>query len=85
MKLLFIDLVPSKAFQTTVSSHGFSLLNLNAIPTETLQDKVEMAICLLSDVKELNNRGKVTVPNCEIPTNPFISSNLPFNSEKGVR
>ncbi len=56
MKLLFLGLTPSRVFQSTVISHGFSCVVSKTIPTMNRSRKFEMIVCAVdrkSDLKKL--------------------------------
>ncbi len=53
MKLLFVGLEPSKAFQSTVISHGFSCVCLSEFFPEKNKQKCEMVICRIPSIDKI--------------------------------
>lgn len=66
MKLLFIDLLPSKAFQVTLSSHAFSSLTISSVPNEKLKEKVEMVVCAVKDFAQFESLALFRKNNPEV-------------------
>jgi serine phosphatase RsbU (regulator of sigma subunit) len=53
MKLLFVGINPSKAFQKTVVSHGFSCVICEKVPSLVKKQTFEMVVVSLKQVKDL--------------------------------
>jgi serine phosphatase RsbU (regulator of sigma subunit) len=54
MKLLFVGLTPSQAFQTGLNSHGFSFECLKSWPKENLEQNYDIVIVRISKREEIS-------------------------------